>query len=346
MRVIHSIYICLTCVCIIPQFLSAQNTCTNALFEANKLYEAGKLNDCINRLNACSSSLKLDEKIESYHLLGLAYLALDNQEQAKIFVVKLLKAQPDYKKFPNIDPLPFKKLIDEVEIKPGISAGVNTGINFTNIKLLQSYSTYNTAQEYKPVLGYQYGLNATVHLKNDWGIRSILNYSGLGINHIIDSAAGWNLNYSEEQKYFQLKAMAQYSKPIYKRYGVFGGLGFGAAYMTKSNVFFESINLSSGSKQQVTQNPVHLRNRFQYSFLGNIGFSVALSKGMISIETGMESYFKTTVNKNRRMEDLKFNFTTQYVNDDISLRMAFVNFRYSLPIVWKVQSVNGKEPTK
>lgn len=324
----------------------AQNSCTNALYEANKLYEAGQLNECVQRLQACTASMNLEEKIESYHLLGLAYLDLNNLEMAKNYVKKLLKAQPDYKNFPNIDPLPFKKLLDEVEVKPSVNIGGNAGANLAWTKLNQSYSTYRARQEYKPVSGYQYGLNASYHIKNNWNVGAQINYSGLGINHVIDSAGGWRLRYSEEQKYIQFKAFAQFNHIVYKRVGMFGTVGFGAGYLTKSNVFFESTNLTSGSKQQVTQNALAYRNRMQYSVLGAIGISAALAKGVISIETGLESYFKNTVNAEQRMADLKFNFNTQYVNDDIALRVAFINVRYTMPIIWKIVPVLTKEAIK
>lgn len=332
--------------CCYTPLLNAQNTCTNALYEANKLYEAGQLNDCIQRLQTCTASMNLEEKIESYHLLGLAYLDLNDQEMAKKYVVKLLKAKPDYKNFPNIDPLPFKKLIDEVEVKPSVSIGVNAGANMTWTQLMQSYSTYNAQQSYSPVLGYQYGLSASYNIKNNWNVGAIINYSGLGINHVIDSAGGWQLHYSEEQKYLQFKAFGQYNQVVYKRLGMFGRLGFGLGYLTKSNVFFESTNLTSGSIQQVTQNPLAYRNRMQYSVLGAIGISAALSKGVISIETGLERYFKNTVNADQRMADLKFNFNTQYVNDDVALRVAYINVRYTMPIFWRIAPLQKKEAAK
>ncbi len=90
--------------------LKAQDNCSDALYQANKLYELGNLKECVDRLEPCLNKKMSDAELEaSYHLLAMAYFTLNNTEKLDYYIKKLLHLKPDYSNYPNIDPIDFSR---------------------------------------------------------------------------------------------------------------------------------------------------------------------------------------------------------------------------------------------
>lgn len=315
----------------------AQTDCNNSLYESNKLFEAGQLNECVNLLEPCTKEKKdKEELLESYHLLAQAYQNLGNMDKANFYVKKMLSVKHDYQKYPNIDPMDFSKIVNQYNVSPKFYFGLKFGFNRNSVALKKSYSAYSSTQSYNPSTGFQVGFTGDYRIKPTISINADLFFTGLKINHIIDSAGGWKQNYNEQQNYLMLNLSGQKYFTITKKLQVHAGIGFGFAYLNSANVFLESTNNETKSLQQATQNPIDSRNKFQTSANGIVGLSTPLSQGMLSLETNFSYFFGTTVNPDKRMDDLNFIFNNQYVNDDISLRLMMVNLSYKFPLIWGI----------
>ncbi|MFM9944629.1 MAG: outer membrane beta-barrel protein [Bacteroidia bacterium] len=329
-----SILIVLTC-STISTF--AQTDCKNSLYEANKLFEAGQLTECVTLLEPCTKEKKdKEELMESYHLLAQAYQNLGNMDKANFYVKKMLSVKHDYQKYPNIDPMDFRKLVNQYTVSPKFYLGLKFGVNRNSVALKKSYSAYSSTQSYNPSTGFQVGFTGDYRIKPTIGINADLFFSGLKINHVLDNAGGWQQNYNEQQNYIMLNLSGQKQFNITKKLGVYAGAGFGFGYLNSANVFLESTNNETKSLQQATQNPIDSRNKFQTSANGIIGLSMPVAQGMVSLETNFSYFFGTTVNPDKRMDDLNFIFNNQYVNDDVSLRLMMVNLSYKFPLIWGI----------
>ena len=315
----------------------SQGDCNNSLYEANKLFEAGQLTECINLLEPCIKQKKdKEELIESYHLLAEAYQNQNNLDKANFYVKKMLLAKPDYQKYPNIDPVDFSRLVNQYTVTPKLYMGPKFGFNRNSVALKKSYSAYSSSQSYNPTTGFQVGFTGDYRIKPTIGINADLFFSGIGINHIVDNAGGWRQNYNEQQNYFILNLSGQKHFKAGKKLQVFAGIGFGFGYLYSANVFLEATNNETSSRQQATQNPIDSRNRFQTAANGLVGISLPVAQGIVGLETNFAYYFGTTVNMNKRMNDLNFIFNNQYVNDDVSLRSMMVNLSYKFPLIWGI----------
>jgi hypothetical protein len=316
----------------------AQNDCTNSLYEGNKLFESGKLQDCINTLEACLAKKNdREELIESYHLLAQSYQNLGNTEKAFVYIKKMLMLKHDYQLYPNIDPVDFSALVNKFTVSPKLYLGLKFGFNRNSVALKQSFSAYASTQRYLPKTGFQFGLTADYRIKPTISVNGDMFFAGVGINHIIDNAGGWKQNYNEQQNYFLLNLSGQKHFKVTKNLGAYVGLGFGVGYMASSNVFFESTHLETKLTQQSTQNPIQTRNRLQTNINGVAGASLGVAQGLLSLESNVCYFLGKTVNPDKRMDDLNFIMNNQYVNDDIHLRTIMVNVSYKLPLIWKIQ---------
>jgi hypothetical protein len=323
--------------CLISMASLAQNDCNNSLYESNKLFESGKLQECIDILEPCLKVKKgKEELLESYHLLAQANQNIGNLDKANYYVKKMLLVKHDYQKFPNIDPIDFSHLVNQYSVTPKLYLGLKFGFNRSSVDLKKSYATYSSSQSYNPSTGYQVGITGDYRIKPLISLNADILASGLSINHIVDNAGGWQQNYTEQQNYISFLASVQKHFKLSKKHTLYGDLGLGINYLYSANVFFEATNIETKSLQQATQNPIDSRNKLQTSANGIIGASMPLAQGNLSLEANFGYYFGNTVNNDKRMDDLNFIFNNQYVNDDVSLRLMMMTISYKHPVIWSI----------
>jgi tetratricopeptide (TPR) repeat protein len=323
--------------CLFSLNIVAQNACVNSLYESNKLFESGKLQECVNLLEPCLKEKKdKEELIESYHLLAQAYQNLGNLEKANFYVKKMLFIKHDYQKFPNIDPIDFSRLINQYSVSPKLYFGVKFGFNRTSVNLKKSFAAYSSTQRYNPTIGFQLGITGEYRIKPLISLNADILSSGIEINHVTDNAGGLKQNYTEQQNYISILVNGQKSFKLSQKIFLYGGLGLGLNYMYNANVFFEATDIETKLPRQATQNPISSRNKTQTCANGIIGASVPLAQGTISFDANFGYFFGNTVNKNYRMKDLNFIFNNQYVNDDVSLRIMMLSICFKMPLVWSV----------
>ena len=324
--------------CFLTLYIKAQTDCKNAIYEADKLFEAGQIKECIDRLEPCTANIKDKEELaESYHLLAQAYQNLNNTDKANYYIKKMLQLKPDYQKYPNIDALDFSRLVNQYRVSPRLYLGLKFGFNINSVALKKSYSVYSSSQSYNPAAGYQFGLTADYRIFPDVSINTDLFLCGLKINHLIDSAGGARQNYNEQENYGMFNITAQKHIAVKKIIQVYAGIGFGIGYMYEANVNLRSTTLETQSFSQVSKNPIAERNKFQPCMIGIGGIGFPLSKGILNLDANYSYFLKNTVNASKRMSDLNFIFNNQYVNDDISLRLILINVSYKFPLLWSIE---------
>ena len=73
--------------------------CENALSDARRSYEKARFQKTIQLLRPCVDGYRLkgEQRLNGYELLALSYIALFEDENAKTYIERLLKDQPDYK---------------------------------------------------------------------------------------------------------------------------------------------------------------------------------------------------------------------------------------------------------
>lgn len=318
---------------------TAQSVCDNALYEADKLYESGKFEECITTLRDCVENQRDREfKTQAFRLLAISHLNLNHKAEAQQYVKALLSLKPDYQKYPAVDPIEFSRLVNSYTVKPRINAGIAFGFNINSIMLEKSYSTFISSQRYQPAGGFQIGITGNYHIKGNKSIYSDLGYSAMGIHHIIDDAGGWKQQYFEQQYFYQFNLGLDQKLVQWGKTDFFAGAGVGLGWMNAADVFMESSNIQTESIQLATRDAIADRNRLQLSGQVKISASRPLDVGMVALDLGFSYYFSTTVNPENRLNDLNFIYNNQYINDDIRMRPVWLNVKYLLPINWEIIS--------
>lgn len=319
-------------------FLNAQSTGKDILYQSDKLYQQGKIEEVIKLLEpSVDKGLNNEECFDAYRLLALSYLYLQNTNKTDFYMKKMLKSRVDYQKYPNIDPLEFSKLINRYEVRPLWQVGIKAGANLANPVLQNSYSAFVSNQSYLSTTGYQFGAFCEYMIKSNISISADVMMNGFSINQKIDNAGGWSQNYIEDQQATLMNLSCNYYKKISEKMQVYGGIGIGVNYITSALVNLESVNLQTGETFQSTKDALNERNTLPIYASFKLGVAYQSRVGKLGIDCSYLNFFTNTVNKDTRYNDQNFIFNNQYVNDDISMRMMLINISYKTPLKWLIK---------
>jgi tetratricopeptide (TPR) repeat protein len=324
---------------ILGNICNAQVNCNDAFFKAKELYNAGKIQEAINTLEPCISSLKSkDYQFEGFKLLAIANHDLGNLEARNKYINKILALRPHYQKYPNNDPSSFTKELTKFQVVPQWEMGLSVGTSINNSRLSKSYTGLNELQKYNPSIGYQFGVIALRSLKNKLKLKGNLSIGGTSIVHEIESKNNWTKTYKENMGFYNISIGLNKYYKINKKLEGFTGIEIGTMYLYKANVSVTSINFSPESSKIDTKNAIEERNKIQPHFGILSGVSYNLERGKIDFEMGYNFFTNTTVINSKRMNDTNFIFDSQYINDDIKLGLFTFNFTYSLPLKYRISN--------
>ncbi|MFC2138271.1 porin family protein [Bacteroidota bacterium] len=137
-----------------------QQSCTQNLLDAQKLFEQGFLEDVPSRLINClnNKGYSREEETDAYKLIILSYLYDDRHNEAEQYMAKFLKRNPEYE-LTETDPDVFVYLYSQYDTKPILSAGVRAGGIFSFMDITENHDNDISSIERS---GYVYGTGLTV----------------------------------------------------------------------------------------------------------------------------------------------------------------------------------------
>lgn len=319
-------------------FAQAQEDCKNSLYEANVLYKTGKIKESIDRLVPClTTKMPGEERFESYRFLAIAYQNLNDMDQSKTYIEKMLREKPDYQNLPNNDPSDFTRLVDQFKISPLIEFSLGAGGTFNSPKLNQSYTMFNVPQAYQVASGFNIALSANYRISNSLQLRAALGFNGTSILHDIVSEDGWAKNYSENLRMMGLTLSPRYFIPLGKKINAFAGVNAGMSYITNSRIIVKTDNVKENSTEYNTRDGLADKNKMQPSvgILGGLYFP--LQRGALELEFSYDWYLSSVTNPDQRFADTDFIFLAQYTADDIKMRIFNIHLNYTLPSIYRIK---------
>ena len=97
-------------------YAQTEEQCEEQLSKAEEEYQLGNWTEAIELIEQClkKPNVAESEKGKAYRLLGLVYIAIQLEKEAKDAIKNLLLMAPDYKINLDHDPPHFQKLIQEI----------------------------------------------------------------------------------------------------------------------------------------------------------------------------------------------------------------------------------------
>lgn len=323
---------------VFSSFSIAQTSCNNSLYQANKLYESGKIQEAIDMLTPCAnkSTMNKEELTESYKLLITAYGDLNDKKKRDEYVKSLLLLRPDYKNLPNSDSKQFNAAINSFQIIPQVLFGIKFGGNINSPKLVKSFSALEVNQAYENTLGYQIGIFANYQLLSKTQLEVNVASKGINIRHHMEEENVWSKDYAENIRAMHVSFGGNQFVSVTKHINAFGGLFVGFDRMTNSRMSVTTENLNYNQVVQKTSDGMKRNNIFQPVMGIKTGFAIELNRGFVYMNIGYSHYSNNTIDASKRGVDEKFLFETQYQNDDIKSRLIQFDIGLALPLIYKV----------
>lgn len=329
----------------------AQPNCEDALIEAKRMYEAGNFEQCMLRLESClGSTHDRDIRLDSYRLLTKSALNLQDGQKAEKYLDKLLHLEPDYQRLGNVDPIEFVRFLNRYRVEPRLLLGFSVGASLTGVQVLESWLEHRSSQTYFVRPGFQGKLSACYMLNRQFFVGLGAQASGNTVHHEVDEVGVhtsdpqfselYRQRYSEHMNFMGLSISAGYRLNLTNALKLQTELGGGGNRMLKSSSFFQAENLKTGTVQEYSADVTSYRFRNQPFVLGTFGLYRSLRRGEIGIQLMYQHYLKNIIDPDQRLADLDFNIQTQYVNDDISLRVTSILLSYQIPLMNSIRKLH------
>lgn len=319
--------------------LQAQN-CLENLYNANKLLDAGKTEDCLTLVKPCSNSANEESiKWQAYRLMSIAYLVKGNTDSSNICAENMLDINPTYK--PNLlnDPKDFINQLNSIVVIPKFTLGLafSIGTNSTFVSIPKGYvisdytKTYTTNEN-----SFQFGTNLGFYLNPklalDIGILATRK------KYAIDySFSNWEVNIKERLTYIDIPITAKYIINPKERVRVFIQGGFFSGYLIYASNDFKSNHEPSKQEYELNKlNSMDRRNRFNYGLTGGIGAFYKIKTGHLSLQANYYRSFSIVTNNTTRYSYPEQVFTFYYVDDDIILHNLAISGGYIHNLNYKV----------
>ena len=349
---------------LIPTVCKSQKVCSEALSEAENMYDMGRLYEISELLHDCiENGFTREEKVRAYKLLSIVNLYLDQFAEADQTYLALLKLNPEYQPNPLIDPAELIYLHDQFNTTPKWSLILGSlGMNLTQVKVINSYSLDGLGD-----LGFvdfgEPGANVRTNDKNYSLSAGLSLGAGIEYNFTDRLSAGsgvWvnsrrfkvreNLLKHSSQPQDQYSVSYSFNEdqyaaeiPLYLKFGfpemkfkpyIIGGIAFSYLWNAQAN------NLRLERSQDETLIPVtgpgvsviDNRRAFNYALLFGAGIRYKIDKNYLALELRMNAAFKNMVKANARYSNPEMLYPYMYVDDDMRLNVAALSLSYIRPL--------------
>lgn len=312
----------------------AQDDCLLVLKKVQKDYEEGVIENIPKELSSCiESGLKGEDKVTAYKLLINVYLFDDRKILAEETMEKLLNYEPEMKPNVLIDSKEFITLFESYRTIPLYSIGITAGVNYSQIKLLTEFGTYNTdvydGTYSSPDFGFQVGLNADYLIKNNFYVNVEALFSNNKFNYITDLNEFSTLEFKESQSKLLIPLTISYHlgkrrlKPTLK----IGG--YGAFNFNTSSEFIRTY--TDNSQSNITGPRVgmsSMRNKITYGLIGSLGVKYKVKEAYWFLDASYALGMRSSVNPSERFSNSELIYEYQYVDDDFQMSNILISIGY------------------
>lgn len=303
--------------------------CGNMLLSANKAYESGHFNECIQ---FCLQKLRSSESFEAYRLMALSYLNLNDIDNTKNSIKHLLRNKPDYRQFPYFDPLPFTKLLAKFDVFPMFEIGAKAGMNVNSIHPIKNFSISGSNATYRSSIGFQAGLTGEYFIKKRASLSLDVLYQGINYQRNASDVSGWKQEYIEKMKFIGLPVSVHIYKKPFKGWQLAGELGILLQILNQTHSNLRVSNEFLNENIQKTVERESARNKFLYSFIAGIFAKHPMGGGQFVVNVNYAYGLNNVVKPGNRWDNLNFIMNSQYVDGDFSFNTVYLNLGWQVPI--------------
>lgn len=311
------------------------DSCITKLQTADQKFNDGFFDDAILILNGVIGNCNLSkaDEITSRKLLILAYLDIDELEQAEESASKIMKLNPNYLPDKLRDRADYISIFSKYKPTPVFSLGAHVGTNSSQLTTIKTYSIlYDNdtpgLANYQSQLGFQVGVNAQQRVYKSFWIELGAQFRSSTYLNTLFYIENSTVNYSEKISYFDFPIQAKYYfltnrfKPF-----VYGGL--------QASVLNSALGELTRDEFIDIVNRKVQRNSFSVGYFGGFGISYMFKS--LNFELGSRYvYYPDQLNKaGTRYENLSSVFKYYYIDNDFRMDLFELVFSVKYSIKYK-----------
>jgi hypothetical protein len=309
------------------------NRCVEMLREAEKTYEAGRIQNIEGMLLQCiDNGFSKFEKIQAYRLIILSKLFNDEDEKAESYFLKLLKVDPEYTVNPVTDPSEFVNLYNSYRTNPVFAIGLKAGMNYSNPNASVPFGVYDTGGntgKYKGYLNFQFGVNLDYYINKKFSIGADILFS-LKKYEYSNVLLGYSqLTFTENQTWLDLPIVLKYTMGKKNlRYYVQGGGAAGLILGSNSTVIRKDVTTQSNEAVGPNINTLNIRNAFNYALVVGGGLRYKAGYGYIVLDVKYLYGLSNLSNVHHKYSNTDLVYKYGYIDNNFTLNSLMFSVGY------------------
>ncbi len=311
-----------------------ENRCVQSLRDAEKTYEAGRINEVEGMVLPCirNEGFSKFEKLQAYRLIILSKLFDNREEEANQYFMEMIKTDPEYKANPVTDPSEYINLFNSYRTNPIFAIGIKAGMNFTTPNAFVPYGVYNTGGStgtYKASLNAQFGVNADVYLNKKFSLGAdlLLSFKKFQYKNILLDYS--ELTAKETQMWLELPVVLKYTMGQKKtRFYLQGGGAISMLFSAKSNIIRKETNTQSNEAIGPDVNMMSMRNKFNYSLIGGAGVRYKAGYGYVVLDVKYMYGLNNISNPDKKYSNSDLIYKYGYIDNNFTLNSLMFSVGY------------------
>jgi hypothetical protein len=307
----------------------AQNNCSEKLLEAQKLFDAGMIEQTPELLKPCIGSGFTDiERVQAEKLIIQAYLFDNNITEADNAMFAFLNRNPGYEVIAT-DPAEFVQLFQTYKIVQVGSIGMNLGSSMNFFMPTNIYSLNGKAGDYNHVVfNYQAGISYNHYLSKRFDINLEAYYSKFSYSYTntFEYTAGLKQTFNESFHNAELPISVLFKGSFNKKISYLIRAGAGMRYLIGSNAVAKLRAKESLTSAEIDM--TSYRNPFQFMAIGGVGLAYNLKKSYILFDIRFNEGFMNLVNESKREKTNDLTELYLYNENDFMLHNLYFSIGY------------------
>ena len=347
----------IACLILLPGLVLAQeelqveevSPCVQNIEVAQQRYDEGRIQDIQSLLQDCLDRGEYDkaQKSQALRLMTLAYIFLEEKEQAEATMLNLLKTNHEFKVDPSIDPTEFINLHEQFRYKPVFNVGIKYSFNLaqpmvTGVNNSLNMNGYRHTYSAEPAIfglgiNFEYEFARNFLLYPELQIKSMTITSTTFQDGVLGSPNAIEITNYEEHSWFSIPVSVKYNINFPKTPNIklYVNLGGSFEYLISANRSAEENRLFLIEAPEVKGliEGANDKNKVNFAAIGGVGFSYKLGEGFIYLE-GRYTYALTQfTNENKVLSpENPFQINTGVQDDLYRLNSMTLSVGYTLNI--------------
>ncbi len=276
-----------------------KSDCVLNLEKAQQQYDKGRIQDVEPLISKCLKNNEYEkiEKVQALKLLTLAYLFLEEPEQAEETMLTLLNTNHEFTTNPAIDPSEFINLYEKFRHDPLYNIGILGGVTLANPIVTKLNSTQNlnnsNRPSYTPLLSFSVGAYIEYEFKNRFYINGGLSFKNLSFKKNspatkpITNSSNGGFEGRENQSYIDLPLWGQYHIMENKGFTLYAGLGVAPQFLLSASFPGDAMSNAVEGSADATSNTISVtadRNRFNAAGIALAGVKLKAGEGYVNFQ--------------------------------------------------------------